>query len=188
MSLDEISQIPNIFEGFLFTRFRKTSLPKVVPLVCWDRLDLPKPNCKSCFLRKDRPNEGGAKGSLEAKVGDGMAEFQSSEMMIDGFLEMLMGKIQEVLICRLIMIDLDMGNGKDLYYFCVFFSLPGPFNATTAHCVVCEELVRCTEVTCPKEYHHRPCHTSSRCSLLNNLSWMSRWPKQVKRNVCNHHG
>lgn len=41
--------------------------------------------------------------------------------MIDGFLEMLMGKIQEVLICRLIMIDLDMGNGKDLYFFVCFF-------------------------------------------------------------------
>lgn len=53
--------------------------------------------------------------------GDGVAEFQSSEIMIDGFLEMLMGKIQEVLICRLIMIDLDMGNGKDLYFFVCFF-------------------------------------------------------------------
>ena len=50
---------------------------------------------------------------------------------------------------------------------CLFvFSLPGPFNATTAHCVVCEERVRCTEVTCPKEKHHCPCHTSSRCSSL----------------------
>ena len=128
MSLDKIYQIPNFFEGFLFTRLKvsyshalEASLLEVVPLVCWDRLDLPKPNCKSCFLRKDRPNEGGAKGSLEAKVGDGMAEFQSSEIMIDEFLEMLMGKIQEVLICRLIMIDLDMGKGKDLYFFVCFF-------------------------------------------------------------------
>ena len=69
---------------------------------------------------------------------------------------------------------------KICIFLCVF-SLPGPFNATTAHCVVCEERVRCTEVTCPKEYHHCPCHTSSRCSLLNHLSWMSRWPKQVKK-------
>ena len=46
----------------------EASLPKVVPLVCWDRLDLPKPNCKSCFLRKDRPNEGGRRAARRKLV------------------------------------------------------------------------------------------------------------------------
>ena len=45
------------------------------------------------FLAEGPTKRRGAKG-CEAKVGDGMAEFQSSEIMIDGFLEMSMGKIQ----------------------------------------------------------------------------------------------
>lgn len=64
MPLDEISQIQNFFEVFFIHTPWAASLLEVVPLVCWDRLDLPKPNCKSCFLRKDRPNEGGAKGEI----------------------------------------------------------------------------------------------------------------------------